>query len=97
MVGDMGISAFFSLSVLVMRPMRDIEYQHRQKMCIRDGCRTSLDLAAIPCPAGFQSTGVKTVVTFISASLRFDDSGHYTDPGLHPGLHGSFFIDGMPF
>lgn len=89
MVGDMGISAFilFSLSVLVMRPMRDIEYQHSQKMCIRDGCRTSIDLAAIPCPAGFQSTGVKTVVTFISASLRFDDSGHYTDPGLH----GSFF------
>lgn len=55
MVGDMGISAFFSfsLSVFVMRPMRDIEYQHSQKMCIRDGCRTSLDLAAIPCPAGF--------------------------------------------
>lgn len=95
MVGDMGISAFFSfsLSVFVMRPMRDIEYQHSQKMCIRDGCRTSLDLAAIPCPAGFQSTGVKTVVTFISVALRFDDSGHYTDPGLH----GSFFIDGMPF
>ena len=95
MVGDMGISAFFSfsLSVLVIHPMRDIEYQHSQKMCIRDGCWTSPDLAAIPCPAGFQSTGVKTVITFISVSLRFDDSGHYADPGLH----GSFFIDGMPF
>lgn len=83
----------FSLSVLVMLPMRDIEYQHSQKMCIRDGCWTSPDLAAIPCLAGFQSTGVKTVVTFISASLRFDDSGHYTDSGLH----GIFFIAGMPF
>ena len=83
----------FHCLFFVMRPMRDIEYRHSQKMCIRNGCWTSLDLAAIPCPAGFQSTGVKTVVTFISVALRFDDSGHYTDPGLH----GFFFIDGMPF